>query len=158
MNLIKKQRENRYRLGELFLETGIVDVSAVSEGLSIAKRTSFPIGRVLVMTGWVDDHDIKCALEVQNLIREGTIDNSLAKDLLRFSHTNKVDISESFRLNGLSRSGESQTKLGRLLMASGVVEEHQLAQGKREAERHSTTLGGALYYSVLLLPKLSKAR
>lgn len=51
MNLIKKQRENRYRLGELFLETGIVDVSAVSEGLSIAKRTSFPIGRVLVMTG-----------------------------------------------------------------------------------------------------------
>ena len=153
MNLIKKQRENRYRLGELFLETGIVDVSAVSEGLSIAKRTSLPIGRVLVMTGWVDDHDIKCALEVQNLIREGTIDNSLAKDLLRFSHTNKVDISESFRLNGLSRSGESQTKLGRLLMASGVVEEHQLAQGKREAERHSTTLGGALLLLRFITPK-----
>ena len=84
MNLVKKQRENRYRLGELFLETGLVDVSAVSEGLSIAKRTSFPIGRVLVMTGWLDDHDVNCALELQGLLREGTIDNSLAKDLLRF--------------------------------------------------------------------------
>jgi hypothetical protein len=42
MNLINKQRESRFRLGELFLETGIVDLSAVSEGLSIARRTSFP--------------------------------------------------------------------------------------------------------------------
>lgn len=33
MNLINKQRENRFRLGELFMETGIVDISAVSEGL-----------------------------------------------------------------------------------------------------------------------------
>lgn len=145
MNLVKKQRENRYRLGELFLETGLVDVSAVSEGLSIAKRTSFPIGRVLVMTGWLDDHDVNCALELQGLLREGTIDNSLAKDLLRFCHLNKVDINESFRLNGLSRSGESpQTRLGRLFLAAGVLDENQLAQGAREAQRHNTTLGGAL--------------
>lgn len=145
MNLIKKQRENRYRLGELFLETGIVDVSAVSEGLAIAKRTSFPIGRVLVMTGWVDDHDIKCALELQNLLREGTIDNSLAKDLLRYSHTNKVDISESFRLNGLSRNSDTpQSRLSRLLLASGVLDEARLAQANRESERHGVTLGAAM--------------
>jgi hypothetical protein len=47
MNLINKQRESRFRLGELFLETGIVDLSAVSEGLSIARRTSFPYRKSL---------------------------------------------------------------------------------------------------------------
>jgi hypothetical protein len=145
MNLVKKQRENRYRLGELFLETGLVDGSAISEGLSISKRTSFPIGRVLVMTGWLDDHDVNCALELQNLLREGTIDNRLAADLLRFCHLNKVDINESFRLNGITSSGESpQSRLGRLFFAAGIVDENQLAQAGREAQRHDMTLGSAL--------------
>lgn len=154
MNLINKQRESRFRLGELFLETGIVDVSAVSEGLSIARRTSFPIGRVLVMTGWVDDHDINCALEVQNLLREGTIDKPLAKDLLRFSHLNKVDINEAFRLNGLSRSGDNPaSRLAKLMLAAGVANEEILARANREAKRLNQTLGSALVMLRVITPK-----
>lgn len=154
MNLVKKQRENRYRLGELFLETGLVDVSAVSEGLSISRRTSFPIGRVLVMTGWLDDHDVNCALQLQELLRDGTIDNGLAKDLLRFCHLNKVDINESFRLNGLTKSGDCpQTRLGRLFLAAGVIDENQLQQSNRESQRHETTLGGAMLLLRFITPK-----
>ena len=154
MNIINKQRETRHRLGELFLETGIVDHTTVSEGLSIAKRTSFPIGRVLVMTGWVDDHDINCALEIQNLLRDGTIDRPLAKDLLRFSHLNKVDINEAFRLNWLSRDNErSHSRLGKLILASGVADENQMAQAMREAVRHDMPLGSALLMLRIISPK-----
>ena len=136
MNLINKQRESRFRLGELFLETGIVDLSAVSEGLTIARRTSFPIGRVLVMTGWLNDHDITCALEVQALLREGTIDKPLAKDLLRFAHLNKVDINEAFRLNGLTRTGDNPaSRLGKLMLAAGVATEEILVRANRESKR-----------------------
>lgn len=154
MNLINKQREeSRYRLGELFLETGIVDLSAVSEGLSIARRTSFPIGRVLVMTGWVSDHDISCALEVQNLLRDGKIDKSLGKDLLRFAHLNKVDINEAFRLNGLTRSGDPSSRLGRLMLAAGVANEEMLSRANREAKRLNHTLGSALVMLRVITPK-----
>jgi hypothetical protein len=154
MNLINKQREeSRFRLGELFLETGIVDLSAVSEGLSIARRTSFPIGRVLVMTGWVSDHDISCALEVQNLLRDGKIDKSLGKDLLRFAHLNKVDINEAFRLNGLTRSGDPSSRLGRLMLAAGVANEEMLSRANREAKRLNHTLGSALVMLRVITPK-----
>jgi hypothetical protein len=153
MSFINRQRDNLYRLGEIFLDTGIVDVSAVSEGLALAKRTSFPIGRVLVMTGWLDEHDINCALEVQSLLREGAIDKPLAKELLRFSHLNKVDISESFRLNGLSRGGDQQSRLGRLVLASGIVNEERLSQASREASRHCIPLGSALVMLKAISPK-----
>lgn len=154
MNLINKQRENRFRLGELFMETGIVDISAVSEGLSIARRTAFPIGRVLVMTGWVDDHDIDCALEVQALLREGTIDKPLAKDLLRFSHLNKVGIQEAFRLNGLSPNGNSPaSRLGKLILAAGVADSESLGRANREAQRLNLSLGSALVMLRVITPK-----
>lgn len=154
MNLIKKQRESRFRLGELFLETGIVDLSAVSEGLTIARRTSFPIGRVLVMTGWLNDHDITCALEVQALLREGTIDKPLAKDLLRFAHLNKVDINEAFRLNGLTRTGDNPaSRLGKLMLAAGVATEEILVRANRESKRLDITLGSALVMLRVITPK-----
>jgi hypothetical protein len=154
MDPINKHRDKGNRLGELFAETGIIDHSAIAEGLSISKRTSFPIGRVLVMTGWIDDHDINCGVEVQALLRAGTIDKALAKDLLRFSHLNKVDINEAFRLNGLSRSGENPTsRLGKLMLAAGVADAERLAQANREAVRHSCTLGGAMIMLRIITPK-----
>jgi hypothetical protein len=154
MDPIKQHRDKLYRLGELFADTGIIDHSAIAEGLSIAKRTSFPIGRVLVMTGWIDDHDINCGVEVQALLRAGTIDKALAKDLLRFSHLNKVDINEAFRLNGLSRNGDNPTsRLGKLMLAAGVANAEKLAQANREAQRHECTLGGAMIMLRLITPK-----
>jgi hypothetical protein len=154
MDPINKHRDKSNRLGELFADTGIIDYSAIAEGLSIAKRTSFPIGRVLVMTGWIDEHDITCGVEVQALLRAGTIDKALAKDLLRFSHLNKVDINEAFRLNGLSRGGDNPTsRLGKLMLAAGVADAGKLAQATREAQRHQCTLGGAMIMLRLITPK-----
>jgi hypothetical protein len=154
MDPINKQRDKSNRLGELFADTGIIDYSAIAEGLSIARRTNFPIGRVLVMTGWIDDHDINCGVEVQALLRAGTIDKALAKDLLRFSHLNKVDINEAFRLNGLSRTGDNPTsRLGKLMLAAGVADASKLAQAKREAQRHACTLGGAMIMLRMITPK-----
>jgi hypothetical protein len=155
MDPIKQHRDNKtHRLGEIFADTGIIDHSAIAEGLSIARRTSFPIGRVLVMTGWIDDHDINCGVEVQALLRAGTIDKELAKDLLRFSHLNKVDINEAFRLNGLSRNGDNPTsRLGKLMLAAGVASAEKLAQAKRESLRHGCTLGGAMIMLRLITPK-----
>jgi hypothetical protein len=154
MDPINKHRDKGNRLGELFAETGIIDHSAVAEGLSIARRTSFPIGRVLVMTGWIDDHDINCGVEVQALLRAGTIDKELAKDLLRFSHLNKVDITEAFRLNGLSRHGDNPTsRLGKLMLAAGVADAGRLTQANREAQRHQCTLGGAMIMLRIITPK-----
>jgi|GEM_PF-511676 len=154
MDPINKHRDKSNRLGELFAETGIIDHSAIAEGLSIAKRTSFPIGRVLVMTGWIDDHDINCGVEVQALLRAGTIDKALAKDLLRFSHLNKVDINEAFRLNGLSRNGDNPTsRLGKLMLAAGVADAGKLVQANREAQRHQCTLGSAMIMLRMITPK-----
>jgi hypothetical protein len=91
---------------------------------------------------------------VQALLREGTIDKALAKDLLRFAHLNKVDINEAFRLNGLTRTGDNPaSRLGKLMLAAGVATEEILVRANRESKRLDLTLGSALVMLRVITPK-----
>ncbi|HMP51160.1 MAG TPA: hypothetical protein PKD05_06350, partial [Candidatus Melainabacteria bacterium] len=88
----------RFRLGELLLGAGIISPDVLTHSIAIARRAAMPIGRVLIMSGHVSDLDITCALETQSSIRDGAIDERLARQLLRFSHVHQCSIDEAYRL------------------------------------------------------------
>src|SRR5581483_3110288 len=101
MLITKRNQSSRFRLGELFLEAGIISPDVLNQGLVIAKRATLPLGRVLVMSGHVSELDVVCALQTQTSIRDGAIDVKMAKALLRFAHVHQVTIDEAYRLNGI---------------------------------------------------------
>lgn len=139
----KLQPVCRFRLGELLLEAGIISPEVLTQGLTISKRATMPIGRVLVMSGHVSELDVQCTLEAQASIRDGSIDANLAKELLRFSHVHQVSIEQAYRLNGLSRLGPLP-RVGKLLLAAGVVDEAGLKCGLLHCESTAYPLGRAL--------------
>lgn len=153
MLLAKKTRNPLYRLGELFLEAGIISPVILTNCLVIAKRTSMPIGRVLVLSGHVSDLDVESAVRTQRSVREGSIEVAMAKELMRFAHVHQVTIDEAYRLNGISRDLGPLTRLGKLLLAAGIVEEEQLKRGMRYSEQTGYPLGLSLVHLNLISEK-----
>ena len=142
MRFATKCHSVRFRLGELLLGAGIISPDVLTHSLSIARRSAMPIGRVLIMSGHVSDLDINCAVETQNSIREGVIDEKLA--LLRFSHVHQVSIDESYRLNGIARDLGPLSRLGKLVLAASVVDECGLKCALKHASSTSFPLGRSL--------------
>jgi|AGTN01.1.fsa_nt_gi hypothetical protein len=142
----------RYRLGELFFEAGIISRDVLTQGLTISKRVAMPIGRILIMSGHVSDLDVECAIAAQASLRDGSLDNDLAKELLRFSHVHQVTIEEAFKLNGISRGLGTLPRLGKLALAGGLVSE----QGLADAIAHSESSGYPLGKSLLALELISE--
>ena len=144
MRFATKCHSVRFRLGELLLGAGIISPDVLTHSLSIAKRSAMPIGRVLIMSGHVSDLDINCAVETQCSIREGVIDEKLAKELLRFSHVHQVSIDESYRLNGIARDLGPLSRLGKLVLAANVVDECGLKCALKHSNSTSLPLGRSL--------------
>lgn len=150
MLLAKRTRSPRYRLGELFLEAGIISPVILNNCLLVAKRTSMPLGRVLVLSGHVSELDIECAIKTQSSIRDGSIEVQMAKELLRFSHVHQVTIDEAYRLNGISRELGALSRLGKLVLAAGIVDETALKQAMRYSEKTGYPLGLSLVHLELM--------
>lgn len=146
----RKSRNPLYRLGELFLEAGIISPVILNNCLVISKRTAMPIGRVLVMSGHVSDLDVECAIKTQRSVREGSIEVQMAKELLRFAHVHQVTIDEAYRLNGISRQLGSLSRLGKLLLAAGIVNEEALKVGMRYSDQTGYPLGLSLVHLNLI--------
>lgn len=152
MRFAKRCQSARYRLGELLLGAGIISPDVLTQSLSIAKRSAMPIGRVLIMSGHVSDLDISCAVETQDSVRDGVIDEKLAKELLRFSHVHQVTIDESYRLNGIARDLGPLSRLGKLVLAANVVDE----VGLKCALKHCSSTAFPLGRSLLSLNLISE--
>ncbi len=144
MLITKRNQSSRFRLGELFLEAGIISPDVLNQGLVIAKRATLPLGRVLVMSGHVSELDVVCALQTQTSIRDGAIDVKMAKALLRFAHVHQVTIDEAYRLNGIGRGVGPLPRLGKLLLAAAIVDDAGLACALRHSKSTGYPLGRAL--------------
>jgi len=131
-------------MGEILLEAGIISPDVLDQGLLIAKRAAMPLGRVLIMSGHVSELDVECALVTQVSIRDGAIDVRMAKELLRFSHVHQVTIDEAYRLNGIGRGIGPLPRMGKLVLAAGLVDDVGLKCAMRHSKATGYPLGRAL--------------
>lgn len=153
MNFVKKTRLPLFRLGEILLEAGIISPDVLEQGLLIAKRATMPLGRVLIMSGHVSELDVDCALVTQVSIRDGAIDVRMAKELLRFAHVHQVTIDEAYRLNGIGRGIGPLSRMGKLVLAAGLVDD----VGLKCAMRHSKSTGYPLGRALVALNLIQKS-
>ncbi len=147
MQFAKRVTSTRFRLGEILLDAGIISPEVLNQGLLIARRAAMPIGRVLVMSGHVTDLDINIAIETQSSIRTGSIDIKIAFELLRFAHNHQISIDEAYRRHGVGRDLGTLPRVGKLLLAAGLVD----AIGMRCALKHSSNSGFPLGNSLVSL-------
>lgn len=61
------------KIGQLLLGAGLLSGADLAEALEIAKESGQLIGRVLVMSGFVSDEQLKAGLSVQEKIRNNQL-------------------------------------------------------------------------------------
>ncbi len=101
------------RLGEILLNANLIDQKQLSDGLAYAKSKAIPIGRVLKLLRFIEEEDLKAALRVQELIRQG-LRGELAIPLLTRVGKEKVSVDRALidLINGLhsKTNGKSTTE------------------------------------------------
>ena len=137
-------KSNKFRLGQILLDAGIISPDVLTHGLNIARQAAMPLGRVLVMSGHVSDLSVDLAVETQACIRDGAIDVKIAFELLRYAHGRQISINEAYRRHGIGRYLGSLSRIGKLLLAAGLVDEAGLHCALRHSQNTAYPLGNAL--------------
>jgi hypothetical protein len=130
------------RIGELLMDAGIVASEYIKNALQNFEQRGLPIGKVLVMSGYLTEQQLRTALEVQSLINDGLLPVDVAINVLQIAHRDKVPLAEAFQNSGFVQPEDQQTnKLGQLLVGAGIVNAKDLEEALQTNIRTGLPLG-----------------
>ncbi len=148
MEIARDRRTGTKRIGELLVAAGVIRQEVLAEALQIAKKSSTPVGRVLLTIGELSERDLLAAIEVQAMLRENLISNEFAIRALSVAITGKLPLEEAFRRLGFKAPADREViatgELGELLIAAGVITQPILEECLRQSEENNLPLGRCL--------------
>lgn len=156
------KNEREMRLGELIKALGLVKETQLAATLRRALQVGLPIGRALVMSGYLTEDELSVALEMQTLLRADEI--SLAEGIQAFSVASSEGISlgEALKRQGVLKAAEARsldTKLGTLLIDSNRLGVRQLEDAQKKSAVSGSPLARTLGATGALSPAvLEKAQ
>ena len=147
MEITKDRRAGPKRIGELLVSANIVRPEVLLEALQVAKKSSTPLGRVLMTIGELTERDLETAIEVQALLRDNVISAEFGVRALNLAVKNCVSLENAFReLGWKAPTGELLVgnELGELLLEAGVVSRADLDAALRQSRENKLPLGRCL--------------
>jgi hypothetical protein len=136
---------NSIKIGELLIQVGALTSGDLTEAIQISKRMGVPIGRVLVMSGCVNEASLKTTLEVQSLIRDGLVDMETGIKALTKVFKENAQLDDALKsLNWVPKRDTAGNKLGELLVDSDIVSQQQLEKALETSFQSGMPLGGTL--------------
>ncbi len=145
----------KYRLGELIVDLGLIKPTELDYVLSIATETSMPVGRVLIMSKMVSEHDLQNVLRCQTLLKEGLISIDLARKATDYASKNSKDIDEAlYRCGWNPAVTDEVTQIGELLLQANFISQEQLDQALVQQVKTRLPLGRILVLSGVLSESL----
>ncbi len=157
MEIVKERRAGPKRIGELLVAANVIRPEVLMEALQIAKKSTTPLGRVLMSIGEISESDLQVAIEVQSLLREGVIANDFGIKALNLACKSKLSLEEAFRRLGWQppqRESLSSNELGELLQAAGVVTPERMEEAVRQSHENNLPVGRCLVLNRAVSPAL----
>jgi Tfp pilus assembly protein PilF len=141
----------KYSLGQLIVELGLIKRADLDYVLSISSETSLPVGRVLIMSNYITELDLKNVLRCQTLLKEGLIHLEQGRKAMDFARNNSEELDEAlYRLGWNPARVDEITHLGELLLEANFVNPQQLTQALSQCEKTGLPLGRVLVLSGVL--------
>ncbi|MBK9774020.1 MAG: hypothetical protein IPP57_24910 [Candidatus Obscuribacter sp.] len=97
LELESSERKERVRLGEMLKACGIVGDTDIKKALKDASRNSALLGKVLLVTGVIDEHTLHAALRLLLLLRSEKLTMEQAIIALNHARKHKLTIDESLQ-------------------------------------------------------------
>lgn len=143
------------RIGELLIESGILTKQDLEQAMKTAEATSLPIGRVLVMAGFLTDTEFQAAVQAQSLVRDSLIPLDNAVKVLKAVTDDRISFQHALEKSGyVAPEDRESNKLGELLLASKVIPQEQLDTAMRTSSGTGLPLGRLLISLGLLSDEL----
>lgn len=148
MEIARDRRSGPKRIGELLVSAGVIRQEVLMEALQVAKKSSTPVGRVLMTIGELSEQDLLAAIEVQSMIRENLISAEFGTRVLNVCIKGKLSLEDSFRRLGYNppemKDMVGSGELGNLLLDAGIVTRQLLDQCMQQSEENNLPLGRCL--------------
>lgn len=153
------QETPHIRLGELLKEAEILTSDFIKEALSQYEDQGLPLGKVLVMSGYLSDFQLRNTLDLQYMVNDGLLPMAKAIKVLKIAHKEDCTLADAFEKSGIIQPEEQETnKLGQLLVESKVIANEELDDCLSSSNRTSLPLGHILCHRTLVSqPLINKA-
>ena len=130
------------RLGELFLEAGVITNEQLESALEAFISTGLPLARVLVLQGTISAQLAFTALTAQKLVRDQEVTREQATDALWLAHHNNTSLEESLNYHGyVGPEPVNAIRLGELLVLANIINEIDLLEGVERSINHNQLIG-----------------
>lgn len=147
------------RLGDLLTQAGLLRPEELREAMQIAKHQSLPVGRVLIMSGFLSDGQLRAAVQAQSLLKDGVISLETVLQALAIVGKEEMALEDAFRQLGLEvQQSQPTNKLGELLVEAEMISKELLDQALAQSTQSGLPLGRILILTgAVVEPLLSSA-
>jgi hypothetical protein len=146
---------NATKIGELLIAVGALTSGDLTEAIQIAKRMNVPIGRVLVMSGCVNEVNLQHTLKLQSLVKDNLVDLETGINALKLVFKDGIELEAALKsFNWTPNKDQAGNKLGDLLVDSTIVTRAQLDRALEASFQSGMPLGGTLVLQGVLSPQL----
>ncbi len=146
------------RLGELLTRVGLLRAHELTEAIQIAGETGLPIGRVLIMSGYLTDQELQAAVQAQSFLKDKVIDMDMAVNALHKVSQEEVTFDQALRqLGWVTKSTHQTAKLGELVLGAELVTQDQLNEALRTSQETGLPLGRVLVLTQAMSDELLSA-
>ncbi len=117
------------KFGDFLVHLKMLSEADLADALKVAPQFGLPIGRTLVLSGFITDEELQLVVELQPLFANELITLEQARTAVNALRTNKLSPSKALSEIGVTSSIEKAT-IGALLLEAGVINQAQLEQAK----------------------------
>ncbi len=140
--------ENNFLIGNLLVASNMLKPEDLNEALQISRSHSLPIGKVLLMSEYISDKDLKLALDAQLKASQLNLTANQIVKILKFAFKNKISIDEAIQKQTARLSEnipESNLPItARLLIASLLLNKNEVEQALETSKASNLPFGRVL--------------
>lgn len=139
------------RIGDLLSQSGIISSEFIREALQKYEQRGLPIGKVLVLSGFLTEQQLRTALEIQTMVNDGLLPIDVGTHVLKIAHGDNIQLTDAFIRSGLIQPEDQLTnKLGQLLLDAEILEEDELEEALQTNQKTGLPLGHILCFTGLI--------
>lgn len=134
-------------LGEILTESGTLSITDLREAANIARNQNLPIGKVLIMSGYISRELLDAAIELQSRLRDDLIDHKSALEIIAVVNKTNCSLDEACTQIGLNLEGDDNStskRLAALLVAASLINQTDCDTALLESQRSGLPLGRVL--------------
>lgn len=141
------------RLGDLLTSAGLLKAEELRQAMLIAKSQSLPVGRVIIMSGFMSEQHLQAAVQCQSLLKDGLLNTENAVAALRTLYRENCSLDEALHKLGIQQGGQTN-KLGELLIEAGLLTKEQLESSLLHGQTSGLPLGRVLVVTGILTEQM----